>query len=83
MEVLAGEVIAYYRKIGVASIKVSDVLEAGCLIRIKGNTTDFEQIIESLQIKHTDVARASAGEIAGLKVNDFVRKHDCVYRITN
>jgi len=81
MEVLAGKVINYYRTIGVASIKLNDSLEVGGLIHIKGHTTDFEQVIESLQVQHRNAARASAGDVAGLKVSGFVRKHDCVYRI--
>ena len=81
MEILTGKVIKYYRRIGVASIKLYDVLEVGWSIHIKGCTTDFEQVLTSLQINHRNTARASAGDIAGLKVNDFVRKHDCVYRV--
>jgi hypothetical protein len=81
MEVLAGQVVNYYRTIGVASIRVNDVLEVGDSIHIKGHTTDFEQTVGSLQIGHRMVNRVSAGEIAGLKVKDFVRKHDCIYRI--
>ena len=81
MEVLAGQIIKYYRTIGVASIRVNVVLEVGDSIHIKGHTTDFEQIVGSLQIRRRVVTRVSAGEIAGLKVNDFVRKHDCIYRI--
>ncbi len=81
MEVLAGKVLNYYRKIGVASIKVSTFLEAGGRIHVKGHTTDFDQNVESLQIDHGQVRFASAGDIAGLHVNDHVRKHDCIYRI--
>ncbi len=81
MEVLAGIVINYYRTIGVASIKLNDYLEIGGLIHIKGHTTDFEQVVESLQIKHQNVIRASISEVVGLKVNDFVRKHDRIYRV--
>ena len=81
MEVLAGKVINYYKTIGVARIKVNDVLEVGDMVHIKGRTTDFEQVIASLQIKHRNVARASAGDVAGMKVNDFVRKNDCIYRV--
>ena len=80
MEVLAGKVLNYYRKIGVASIRVSTFLEVGGLIHVKGYITDFDQKVESLHINHRHVSRASAGEIAGLRVNSYVRKHDCIYR---
>ncbi|MBI5665517.1 MAG: translation elongation factor-like protein [Nitrospirae bacterium] len=81
MEVLVGKVINYYRTIGVASIKLNDCLELGRQIHIKGHTTDFEQVVESLQVKHRHVTSVSAGEVAGLKVNDYVRKHDCIFRV--
>jgi putative protease len=81
MEVLAGKVLTYYRKIGVASIKVSTFLEVGGRIHVKGHTTDFDQKVESLHINHRHVSLASAGEIAGLRVNDYVRKNDCIYRM--
>jgi len=81
MEVLVGKVINYYRTIGVARIILHEVLEVGRLIHIQGHTTDFEQVVASLQIKHRNVPKASAGDVAGLKVNDFVRKNDRVYRV--
>ncbi len=81
MELLAGKVVNYYRKIGVASIEISDYLEVGNHIHITGHITDFEQTIESIQIKHQQVTKASKGQIAGLKVKEYVRKRDLVYRI--
>lgn len=81
MEVLAGQVINYYRSISVASIKVSDLLEVGNSIHIKGHTTNFDQKVESLQIKHRQVTKVLAGDVVGLKVKEYVRKHDCIYRI--
>ena len=81
MEFLAGKVINYYSSIGVASIKISDYLEVDNHIHIKGHTTDFEQTVDSIQIKHNQVGRASKGDTAGLKVKYFVRKHDLVYRM--
>jgi hypothetical protein len=80
-EILAGTVINYYSKTGVASIKVKDSLEVGNSVHIKGHTTNFDQKVESLQVRHKQVVRVSRDEIAGLKVNDYVRKHDCIYRM--
>lgn len=81
MEVLAGKITHYYNSIGVAALEVSDYLEVGNLIHIKGHTTDFEQKIESMQIEHEQVSKATKGQIIGLKVKDHVREHDQVYRI--
>lgn len=81
MEILAGKVTHYYKSIGVAAVEVSDSLEVGNVIHIKGHTTDFEQKIESMQIEHQQVTKATTGQVIGLKVKDYVREHDLVYRV--
>jgi putative protease len=81
MEVLAGKITHYYKAIGVAAVEVTDFLEVGNIIHIKGHTTDFEQKIESMQIEHEPVERAEKGQVVGLKVKDYVREHDLVYRV--
>ncbi len=81
MEILAGKVTHYYKAIGVAAIEVSDSLEVGNLIHIKGHTTDFEQKIESMQIEHKEVTTVAKGQVIGLKTKDYVREHDLVYRV--
>jgi putative protease len=81
MEFLAGKVVNYYSAIGVASVEISDCLETGNTIHIKGHTTDFEQTVDSIQINHNPVSRASKGDTAGVKVADYVRKHDLVFRV--
>lgn len=81
MEILAGRVVNYYRTKGVASVEVTDCLKAGDRVHIKGHTTNFEQAVVSLQINHKQVTKASKGSVAGLKVNDYVRKHDLIYRV--
>jgi len=74
-----GEVFSYYDKIGVAAAKLNGRLSVGDKIRIKGNTTNFEQEVESMQIEHEKVENAKKGDQIGIKVIDKVRKHDKVY----
>jgi len=81
MEVLAGKITHYYKAIGVAAIEVMDSLQVGDTIHIKGHTTDFQQKVESMEIEHEPVSRADKGQIVGLKVKDYVREHDLVYRV--
>jgi len=81
METLAGRITHYYTSIGVAAVEVSDSLEVGNQIRIKGHTTDFEQKIESMQIEHEEVTKAAKGQVIGLKVKDYVREQDMIYRV--
>ncbi len=81
MEIPAGKITHYYKSIGVAAIEISDSLEVGDVIHIKGHTTDFEQKIESMQVEHQQVTKATKGQTIGLKVKDYVREHDMVYKV--
>ncbi|HDH41474.1 MAG TPA: translation elongation factor-like protein [Candidatus Altiarchaeales archaeon] len=77
-----GEVFTYFAKPCVAGIKVTDgFLEIGDKILIRGHTTNFEQVIESMQIEHKPIQRAEAGQSIGIKVRERVRPHDVVYKI--
>lgn len=81
MEVLAGRVIHYYSKLGVAAVEVRDTLQVDDMIHIKGHTTDFEQKVENMQLEHQQIIKASRGQVIGLKVKDHVREHDSVFRV--
>ena len=75
-----GKVRGYYSRIGVAIIELKAPLSIGDQILVKGSTTDFEQVIESMQIEHTNVNTAKKGDSIGLKVNKLVRPNDTVYK---
>lgn len=76
-----GKVTHYYTKIGVAVVELTDTLSVGDEISIEGKTTNLRQKVESMQIEHKPVEKASAGDSIGLKVNDRVRENDLVYKI--
>jgi putative protease len=75
-----GKVRGYYSRIGVAIIELEAPLSIGDQIIVKGSITDFEQVIESMQIEHTNVNTAKKGDSIGLKVNKLVRPKDIVYK---
>jgi putative protease len=75
-----GRVTHYFTKIGVAVVELKAPLAVGDRIAIKGPTTDFEQVVESMQIEHKNVQRAEAGQSIGLKVIQRVREKDIVYK---
>ena len=80
MEEAVGKVIKYFGKIGVAAIKMtSGELKVGDTIKIKGHSTDFEQVVDSIQVEHASVPTAGVGDEIGLKVKDKVHEHDVVY----
>jgi putative protease len=78
-----GVVVHYYDKIQVAAIRLSKgTLKNGDTIRIKGNVTDVQQVVSSMQIEHEAVAEAKAGDDIGVKVDQPVRDHDRVFKLT-
>jgi len=75
-----GLVTHFFSKIDVAIIKLKDELKVGDKILFRGGTTNFDQIVESMQIEHEGVEKAKAGQSIGLKVKDKVRENDVVYK---
>jgi translation initiation factor IF-2 len=76
-----GKVFAYFGKIGVAAIEVTEgEIILGEKLHFKGATTDFEQEIESIQIDKKEVDHVEAGKSAGIKVGDKVRPGDEIYK---
>ena len=75
-----GLVTHFFSKIDVAVIKLKDELSVGDKILFRGSTTNFDQIVKSMQIEHESVEKAKAGQSIGLKVKDKVRENDVVYK---
>jgi putative protease len=76
-----GKVLHYFGKASAAAIKLSGDLKVGDTIHIKGHTSDFTQVIESMMIGQDPVTEAKAGDDIGIKVKDHVREHDVVYKV--
>jgi translation elongation factor EF-1alpha len=71
----------YYGHLGVAAVRLeSGSLRVGDAIRILGQTSDFRQRVESMQIEHQAVSEASAGQEIGLRVTGHARENDIVYK---
>jgi translation elongation factor EF-1alpha len=75
-----GKITHFFSKISVAVIELKAPLKVGDTILVKGPTTDFEQLVDSMQIEHKNVAQAEAGQSIGLKVVQRVRETDIVYK---
>ena len=76
-----GTVTHYFSKVGVAAVVLTKTLRKGDRIRIKGATTDFEQVVDSMEIDRKPVDVAMPGDMVGIKVKERVRKKDKVYLI--
>ena len=75
-----GKVLHYFSRIGVAIVELKAPLSIGDTILVKGPTSDFEQVIESMQIEHVNVSTAKKGDSIGLKVDKPVKPNDILFK---
>ena len=75
-----GIITHFFSKINVAVVDLTESLTIGETILIKGPRTDFEQIVESMQIEHKNIENAKAGESIGLKLLQRAREKDTIYK---
>jgi hypothetical protein len=75
-----GHITHFFSKISVAVLELTAPLVVGDRILVKGPSTDFEQVVESMQIEHKNIQRAEAGQSIGLKTVQHVRERDVVYK---
>jgi putative protease len=77
-----GEVMKYFSKPSVAAVKITEgELSVGDSIKLSGHTTDFVDVIESMEVENKSVQKAVAGDFIGIKVSDRVRPGDEVFKI--
>lgn len=76
-----GRITHYYGKLSVGIAQLTDALKVGDTIHIKGHSSDFTQVVDSIQIEHANVSEAKAGDMVGLKVAQKVHEHDKVYKV--
>jgi putative protease len=75
-----GIVTHYFPKVRAAVVKLKAPLAVGDTVKIKGYTTDFTQVVTSMQIEHVPIQSAKKGQEIGLLVDSRVRQHDIVYK---
>ena len=80
-KVQIGKITHYFNKIGVAVIELIDELKVGDEISIEGTITNFTQVVESIQIEHTSIPAAKAGQAVGIKVKEAVKQGDLVFKV--
>jgi hypothetical protein len=81
MESKIGHVIHYFNNIGVAVIYLSKELQAGDTIHLLGSTTDFIQVVTSMEVAHKQIQSAQPGGEVALKVDESVRGNDVIYKV--
>ena len=76
-----GRIAHYYPKINVAVVELTGALNVGDRISIESKDNAVEQTIDSMQIEHSQISAAKAGQAIGLKVADRVHEGSKVYKL--
>jgi U32 family peptidase len=79
MEKEIGKITHIFDKIDVAILELTDALKIGDNIHIVGSNTDFEQIIDSIQVEHKNIDNAGKGDIVGIKLASKAKVGDKIY----
>ena len=78
--VQVGQITHFFSKISVAVVELTAPLSVGERILVKGPSTDFEQVVESMQVEHKNIQKAEAGQSVGMKMAELVKERDIVYK---
>ena len=54
-----GNITRYFHKIGVAAIMLEDTLTVGSKISVEGVTTNFEMVVNSMQVDRAEIESGS------------------------
>ena len=79
MEKEIGKITHVFDKIDVGILELNSSLKVGDTIHILGNTTDFEQLVDSIQVEHKNIDNAKKGDIVGIKLNSKAKVGDKIY----
>jgi putative protease len=79
---LVGKITHYFSNIEVAVIDLVSPLKQGDEIRIVGGeSTDFNQEVDSMQVDHKAVKTAKKGDSVGMKVDEKVHEGYKVFKV--
>ena len=81
MEKRIGRVTHFYARICIAVLELSEELQVGDVIYIRGRSTDFTQEVTSMEIEHQKVESVGPGADVALQVLKRVRKGDAVFKV--
>ena len=76
-----GHIVRFFARPSAAVVALVAPLRVGDRLFIKGRTTDAEEEVRSLQVRHQAVTSAPAGTEVGIHVRAKCRPRDLVYRL--
>ena len=78
-----GVVTHYFGHVSVAAISLTaGDMAVGDTIHVRGHTSDFTMLVESMQIEHAQVSVARKGQNVGIRVPARAHEHDKVFKVT-
>lgn len=81
-EIYVGEITHYFSNAGAAAFVVEKgTIEIGNQLKFSGHTTDFSQMLFSMQINRKPIEKAKAGDEVGIEVQKRVRPGDKIYKL--
>ncbi len=79
MDIRVGKITHYYDHIQVAVLELTGELNVGDTIHVLGRSTNFTQMVDSLEIEHQKIQSAAPKDEVALKVSNPVREGDIIY----
>jgi putative protease len=79
-EAVAGIVTHYFGNIKVAIIKLKTDLKKGDAIHCVGGSSDYKQLVGSMEIDHVKMNKAKKGSVIGIKVKSKIREGGIIYK---
>jgi len=77
-------IVKFFAKPSVAALQVTDgSIKRGDTLKYMGHTTDFTEIVNSLEVDNQPVEEAKVGDLVGIKVKERVRENDKVYKVVD
>lgn len=76
-----GIVTHYYGGIKVGIVKFSTPIKEGVMVEFRGSTTNFSEVLASMQYDHKPIVKAPKGKQIGIKVKKRVREGDKVFLV--
>ena len=76
-----GRILHFFPHIPAGAIELEGELAVGDTIHIKGHTTDFTQVVESMQMENKSVEKGERGDDIAIKLKERARSSDTVYKV--
>jgi putative protease len=76
-----GTITHYFSKPQVGVVKVTAEIKIGDTLHFHGHTTDFQQVVGSMEVEHKSIESAAPGAEIAIKLENRVREGDQVFKV--